>query len=134
MKNINNILHWIQGAFSKAYDNDVNYHRNDYNRAGRLIINLPARMIFTSPSPAIPGKLSAKRDLAIGGLVSRACFRFAGWYNIQEMIILGKYHLRNLAYQNIKKPQVPNGPIVNKCKSNCLLVSIFSDRAGNSLI
>jgi hypothetical protein len=104
MKNIINILYWIEGAFLKAYDNDVNYHCNDFNRAGRLIINLPARMIFTSPSPAIPGKLSVERDLAEGGLASRACFRFAGCYNIQEMIILGKYHLRNLAYQNIKNP------------------------------
>ena len=95
MKNILNIMHWIEGAFLKAYDNDVNDRHNNYNKAGRSIINLPAKMILHHRHPAIPGKL----------LASRACLRLTGLHNIQEIINIGKHYLRSLAYQNLKNPR-----------------------------
>jgi hypothetical protein len=95
-KNSHNILYlWeYKKAFLKAYDNDVNYYNDDYQKqkAGRSINNLPAKMILHHRHPVIPGRL----------LASRAYVCFAGLYNIREMINIGKHHLRSLAYQSLK--------------------------------
>jgi hypothetical protein len=61
-------------------------------KAERLNKYLSAKMIFHHRHPVIPGRL----------LASRAYVRLTGLYNIKEMINIGKLHLRNFAYHNLK--------------------------------